>query len=332
MLPPAPARPVSRHHVRMDGSAAIERAAVAGAGAMGAGIAARLALAGVATTLVVRRAEAVDAGVLAARARLANLVRLGATSQAAADGAAARLTATLGWDGAGYDLVVETVAESLDVKLEVLPQAEEALAGDGLLVTNTSSLPLDALAAPLARPERFAGWHWFHPAELVPLVEVVAAPATAPDVIERLVALSERLDKSPVVVERAVAGFVGNRLQYALLREAWALVEAGVCTPADVDRAVVDGLGARWAAIGPFQTVDLAGLDVHEAVAQELYPHLDTATEPPAALRAIRADGALGVKGGRGVLGAYTPRRRGRSPSGGIARWSRSSACATGAD
>ena len=149
------------------GALPIERAAVAGAGAMGAGIAARLALAGVATTLVVRRAEAVDAGVLAARARLANLVRLGATSQAAADGAAARLTATLGWDGAGYDLVVETVAESLDVKLAVLPQAEEAaLAGDGLLVTNTSSLPLDALAAPLARPERFAGWHWFHPAEL----------------------------------------------------------------------------------------------------------------------------------------------------------------------
>ena len=240
---------------------------------MGAGIAARLALAGIATTLVVRRAEAVDAGVLAARARLANLVRLGATSQSAADRAAARIAATLGWSDDGVDLVVETVAESLDVKLEVLRLAEDALTDGGLLVTNTSSLPLDALAAPLARPERFAGWHWFHPAELVPLVEVVAAPGTAPDVIERLVALTAQLGKASVVVARPVPGFVANRLQYALLREAWALVEAGVCTPADVDRAVVDGLGARWAAIGPFQTVDLAGLDVHEAVAHELYPH-----------------------------------------------------------
>ena len=102
-------------------------------------------------------------------------------------------------------------------------------------------------------------------------------------------------------------GFVGNRLQYALLREAWALVEAGVCSPADVDRAVVEGLGARWAAIGPFQTVDLAGLDVHEAVAQELYPELANDTEPPAALRTIREQGALGVKGGLGVLGPYDP-------------------------
>ena len=274
---------------------------------MGPGIAARLALAGIPTTLVVRRAEAVDASVLATRARLANLVRLGASSQRAADAAAARVAATLGWDAARFDLVVETVSESLDLKLEVLPQAEEALAEGGLLVTNTSSLPLVELAAALSSPERFAGWHWFHPAELVPLVEVVGAPKTAPAVLERLVALSEALGKAPVVVARAVPGFVGNRLQYALLREAWALVEAGVCSPADVDRAVVEGLGARWAAIGPFQTVDLAGLDVHEAVAQELYPELANDTEPPAALRTIREQGALGVKGGLGVLGPYDP-------------------------
>ena len=188
----------------------------------------------------------------------------------------------------------------------MLPQAEEALADGGLLVTNTSSLPLVELAAALANPERFAGWHWFHPAELVPLVEVVGAPATAPAVLERLVALSEALGKAPVVVERAVPGFVGNRLQYALLREAWALVEAGVCSPADVDRAVVEGLGARWAAIGPFQTVDLAGLDVHEAVAQDL-PGARQRHRTPAALRTIREQGALGVKGGLGVLGSYDP-------------------------
>ncbi len=118
------------------------------------------------------------------------------------------------------------------------------------------------------------------------------------------------LGKAPVVLTRAVPGFVANRLQYALIREAYALVAAGVCTWADADLAVTGGLGPRWAAVGPFQSMDLAGLDVHLAVATALFPLLATDSEPPGLLADLVADGRLGAKSGAGLLGAYPPDRR----------------------
>ena len=115
----------------------------------------------------------------------------------------------------------------------------------------------------------------------------------------------EQLGKEPVVVRRDVPGFLVNRLQYALLREAYALVDEGVCSFADVDRAVVHGLGARWAAIGPFETMDLAGLDVHAAVAANLWPELASGDKPSATIAEVLETGALGVKNGRGLRGDY---------------------------
>jgi len=109
-----------------------------------------------------------------------------------------------------------------------------------------------------------------------------------------------------------VRGFVANRLQYALIREAYALVEDGICDIADVDRAVVCGLGARWASIGPFASMDAAGLDVHEVVAAALFPELSNSTGLPALLKQARAEGATGVKGGRGLCGDYPPGSAGR--------------------
>lgn len=137
-------------------------------------------------------------------------------------------------------------------------------------------------------------------------MEVTGGLRTAPETLERLAALSRAVGKEPITLLRDHAGFVANRLQYALLREAYALVEEGVCAVADVDRAVV-GLGARWAAIGPFASMDAAGLDVHEAVAEQLFPQLSRSTEVPALLREARRSGATGMKGGRGLLGDYPP-------------------------
>jgi 3-hydroxybutyryl-CoA dehydrogenase len=110
----------------------------------------------------------------------------------------------------------------------------------------------------------------------------------------------EELGKAPIVVRHDAPGFIVNRLQYALLREAYALVDAGVCSFADVDRAVTHGLGARWAAIGPFETMDLAGLDVHAAVAANLWPELSNTTEPSPAIAKAR-------ESGRGLRGADSP-------------------------
>jgi 3-hydroxybutyryl-CoA dehydrogenase len=257
---------------------------------MGAGIARVFADAGVSVRLCARRESSLEA----ARTRLgerAAQVRLTTDSDEALDGA---------------DLVIETIVEEADAKRAVLARAEE-LAPTAILTTNTSSLRLAALAEGLRRPGRFAGLHWLNPPELVELVEVVGGERTASETLEVLASWMDQLGKAPVVVRCDVPGFVANRLQYALLREAYALVDAGVCSFADVDRALTHGLGARWAAIGPFETMDLAGLDVHAAVAANLWPELANGTEPsPSIARAIET-GALGVKSGRGLLGEYPP-------------------------
>jgi 3-hydroxybutyryl-CoA dehydrogenase len=265
--------------------------AVIGAGAMGAGIARVFADAGASVRLCARRETSLED----ARPRLGenpDRVRTTTSHDEALDRA---------------ELVVETIVEELGPKRELLQRAEEVAAPDAILTTNTSSLPLAPLAAALRRPERFAGLHWLNPPELVELVEVVGAGQTEPAVLSTLAGWMEALAKAPIVLPRQVPGFVVNRLQYALLREAFALVEQGVCTYEDVDRALTRGLGVRWAAVGPFETMDLGGLDVFGAVARNLLPELSNAAEPPAFLDQAVASGRHGVKSGRGLLGDYAP-------------------------
>ena len=233
-----------------------------GAGTMGAGIARIFAEGGTSVRLMARREASLDS----ARERLGE--------------ADMRLTTSLDEALTGADLVVESVTEQVEPKREVLTRAEELAAPDALVTTNTSSLPLGAFEGALSRPERFAGLHFLNPPELVEVVEIVGGEDTAPETLETLAGWMEELGKAPVVVRRDIPGFVVNRLQYALLREAYSLVDSGVCSFADVDRAVTQGLGARWAAIGPFETMDLAGLDVHAAVAANLWPELANTTEP----------------------------------------------------
>jgi 3-hydroxybutyryl-CoA dehydrogenase len=268
-----------------------QNVAVVGAGTMGAGIARVFAEAGASVRLCARRESSLDA----ARPRLgeaAERVRLTTSVDDALDGA---------------ELVVETILEAAEPKRAILAQAQERASPEAILTTNTSSLPLAALTGALRRPERFAGLHWFNPPELVELVEVVGGEHTAPGTLDVLVDWARQLGKAPVVVRRDVPGFVANRLQYALLREAYALVDSGVCSFADVDRAVTHGLGPRWAAIGPFETMDLAGLHVHAAVAANLWPELSRGIEPSPAIRHALETGALGVESGRGLRGEYEP-------------------------
>jgi 3-hydroxybutyryl-CoA dehydrogenase len=236
--------------------------AVVGAGTMGAGIARIFAHGGARVRLMARRRESLEA----ARERLGDSeVRTTTSLEEALDGA---------------QLVVETIVEEAEPKRAVLARAEELAAPGALVTTNTSSLPLAALESGLQRPERFAGLHFLNPPELVEVVEVVGGDRTAPATLESLADWMRKLGKAPIVVRRDTPGFVVNRLQYALLREAYALVDSGIASFEDVDRAVTHGLGARWAAIGPFETMDLAGLDVHAAVAANLWPQLSNTTEP----------------------------------------------------
>jgi 3-hydroxybutyryl-CoA dehydrogenase len=241
---------------------------------MGAGIARIFADGGASVSLTARREESLEA----ARERA---------------GEAVATTTDLDEALTGADLVVETIVEEVEPKRAVLVRAEELGAPDAILTTNTSSLSVDDVGGQLQRPERFAGLHFLNPPELVQVVEIVGGARTAPETLETLRAWMEELGKAPVVVRLDVPGFVVNRLQYALLREAYALVDAGVCSFEDVDRAVTAGLGARWAAIGPFQTMDLAGLDVHAAVAENLWPELATTSRPSRSIEAARERGSI---------------------------------------
>jgi 3-hydroxybutyryl-CoA dehydrogenase len=254
---------------------------------MGAGIARLFADTGASVRLCARRESSLEA----ARARLGE------------DTTHVQLTTSADEALQGAELVIETIVEDVKAKRALLVQAEELALPEAILTTNTSSLRLEALAGELRNPQRFAGLHWLNPPELVEVVEVVGGEHTAPETLETLSSWMEELGKAPVIVRRDTPGFVVNRLQYALLREAYALVDAGVCSFADVDRAVTHGLGARWAAIGPFETMDLAGLDVHSAVAENLWPELANTTEPSPAI-------AEALESGHGLRGDNSPEAR----------------------
>ena len=261
------------------------RVAVLGAGVMGRNIA-RVFLRAGAEVALYSRTEAT----------------LGSARAALADEAVERLRTPRELDAAVADatLVIESVPERIELKRQLLAAAEAAMPESGLLATNTSSLPLDDLAAVLCRPERFLGLHWFNPAHLVPLVEVVPASGTDPACLDAAVATLEAAGKRPLRLGRALPGFVANRLQYALIREALHLLEDGVVDAAGLDLVLTECLGLRWAVIGPMRSSDLAGLETAIAVARELFPQLANATEPGPALLEPAAAGRLGVRTGAG--------------------------------
>ncbi len=274
---------------------------------MGAGAAALFALHGARVTLVVRRSAAAGLARERVEMHLRRLVELGVIDSSERESALRRVETSLGLNSAEvYGLVFEAISEAEDAKRSALADAESVLAADGIIASTTSSISIGALAAGLSDASKFAGWHWLNPAALVPLVEIVPWSGTSPLAVATLTRWSELLGKQPITLRRDVPGFAVNRLQYALLREAYWLVEEGVCSFDDVDLAVTAGLGLRWASIGPFATMDLAGLEVHAAVASSLFPQLHCGHDVPAPLAELRESGATGAKGGLGLLGPYS--------------------------
>lgn len=199
------------------------------------------------------------------------------------------------------DWVVEAATESLPVKLELLTAAEAACPRDAVISSTTSTFLPSALEGAVAGTERFLLTHFFRPAELVPLVEVVAVARTDPDVTARVLRWLTELGKEPIRLARETPGMVANRLQAAVLREALHLVDEGVVTVEDVDRIVRASIGPRWAVAGPLLVADLGGLDVFAAVCANLFPFLSDATGVPELLARHVAAGEYGAKTGAGL-------------------------------
>ncbi|MBJ3778514.1 3-hydroxyacyl-CoA dehydrogenase family protein [Acuticoccus mangrovi] len=281
--------------------------AIVGAGAMGAGIAIACARAGHPVRCFVRSDESRSKLFERIGTALDVLVSADLAQPSEKDGIVERIRTapSIGEAVEGSALIVESVPEAVPLKLEILAAISDSCEESAVITTNTSSLDLAELEGAVAGPARFAGLHWFYPAELVEVVEIVAAPSTAPAVLDALQAFAEGIAKQVVRVKRPIPGFVVNRLQYALLREAHHLMAEGVCDAQDIDASLVACLGPRWSATGPLESMDLAGLDVHLAVAQQLYPQLSAATEPHPRLVELVAKGDLGAKSGRGICGGY---------------------------
>ncbi|MGY0390609.1 3-hydroxyacyl-CoA dehydrogenase family protein [Nocardioides sp. WG-D5] len=196
------------------------------------------------------------------------------------------------------DLVIEAVAETLEAKRSVL--AEISSHTDGIIASNTSTFIPSVLAQWVRTPERFLIAHFFNPPQLVPLVEIVPGPETIPSVTDKVHTLLGSMGRHPVLLEAECPGFVANRLQAALLREALALVDAGIASPRAIDDVVETGLAPRWAAAGPIGVADLGGLDIFERVCAELFPVLSNSAEPSPRLRSLVRSGDLGAKTGQG--------------------------------
>lgn len=275
-------------------SAPREPVAVLGAGLMGHGIAQVFASAGHPVRIYDESPDAL--ATVRARVR-ANLERVGA-DPAAAD--AIEPVGALEQAVGGATLVTEAVVEDLAVKRALFAQLC-ALAPDAVLATNTSVISISAVAETTGAPERVIGTHWWNPPHLIPLVEVTPGARTSLEIVERTVTMLEQIGKRPVRLKKDVPGFIGNRMQHALWREAIALVDSGIADPEDVDQVVKSSFGLRLAVLGPIENADLVGLDLTKAIHDYLLPHLDVGQAAAPLLDELVASGHLGMRTGRGL-------------------------------
>ena len=237
----------------------MSRIAVIGCGVVGSSWALVFARAGHEVAVYDAAPPAVDAALAFARKALADLAGQGLAGSEPAEAVLARLkpTTILEEALAGADYVQESAPERVEIKRELYKTLDVLAAPEAILASSTSGLPASSFTEPLAHRSRCLVVHPINPPHLVPLVELVPAPWTDAAVVERAAALMRRIGQSPIRLSREINGFVVNRLQSALLGEAFRLVEDGLCSVEDVDKAVSDGLGLRWFFMGPFETIDL---------------------------------------------------------------------------
>jgi len=280
----------------------MSKIAVVGAGTMGHGIAQVFALAGFQVSLTDNDAQVLENAIPRIQANIETCCLQGFVSEDEAAAVPARITLASDLAGAvsQADFVFEAVFEDLGIKRQVLRRVEEHCPRHATIASNTSSFRVHDMAVTLSRPEQFLNTHFWNPPYIIPLVEVVPGHHTSDETVKIAVRLLKDADKHPVLVRKDVPGFVGNRLQHALRREAISIVAQGIASPEDVDLIVRLGFGLRLPMVGPLETVDLGGLDLTLAIQSYLLPELDRSTEPLQLIRDKIARGELGAKAGKG--------------------------------
>jgi 3-hydroxybutyryl-CoA dehydrogenase len=208
----------------------------------------------------------------------------------------------------GPQVIIEAISENMSVKKSAYAAIEKNTPADTILTSNTSALSITTISAALEHKDRFLGTHFWNPPHILPCVEVIMGSSTSPDAFETVYALMEKVGKVPVRVLKDVPGFLGNRLQHAMWREAISLKENNIASAEDIDKVVKYGFGIRMPFIGPLETADLAGLALTRDIEKYLFPYLESSQKPSPLLDTLVAEGATGVKTGKGFYN-WTPEK-----------------------
>ncbi|MHC1685177.1 MAG: 3-hydroxyacyl-CoA dehydrogenase family protein [Clostridiaceae bacterium] len=280
----------------------IKNVAVLGTGTMGHAIALLSAQAGLNVVMYGRSQESLDKGFKNIRASLKSLKDNGKLSDEISKEIIDNIIGvkTLEEAAKEADLIIESLAEDLELKQEIFKQLDEFCSPNVILATNTSGLSPTAIAKNTRYPERIVVAHFWNPPQLIPLVEVVPGEKTSQDTVTKTMKWVEFIGKKAVKLNKECPGFIGNRLQLALLREALHIVEEGYASAEDVDKAIEFGHGRRLSTTGPLCSADLGGLDIFYNIATYLLKDLDNSTEPSQLLKSKLDQGSLGGKSGKG--------------------------------
>ena len=280
----------------------IKHVAVIGTGQMGPGIAHSCAQVGYTVTVVARAQASIDRAQAKVRSNLAAMLPYGLIAAAEVESVIARIGYCIdGLAGAAKaDIVIEGVTEDLPTKQKLFAELEHVCRSDAILMSTTSGLRSTDIAAHMTKPERAIVGHYWNPPHLLPLVEVAPGQKTAQWVTDTVVSFLRSTGHAPVLAHKEVVGFLANRLQHALWREAFAIVEQGIASPDEVDEALKTSFGARTPVLGIFEHADLVGLDLVYYLHSYMLADLDAQRGPNAVLSERVQRGDLGVKTGKG--------------------------------
>jgi 3-hydroxybutyryl-CoA dehydrogenase len=281
----------------------ITKIAVIGAGLMGHGLAQIFALSGRDTALVDLSQELLDTALTNVRANLTLMADKGIVAETDIEPALSRITTCTDMkeavQGAGF--VIEAVVEKLEVKQKLFKELDAICPPDVILATNTSVISITEIASQSQNRGRIVGTHFWNPPYLIPLVEVIRGEDTDPAVMDATFDLMAEVGKKPVKVMKDVPGFVGNRLQHALWREAISIVENGIADAATVDDVVKNSFGMRLPVLGPLENADLVGLDLTFQIHDYILKHIESSPNPSPLLKEKMDAGELGFKSGVGL-------------------------------
>lgn len=286
------------------------KVAVIGSGTMGPGMAATFARQGFATTIFDIKPVQLDKAKGAVDFVYTTLTNGGFMTAEEADAGRSRLSYTTDLAAAldGADFVVETVPERKDIKQQVFQQIEALVGDDVIIASNTSGIPISEIASVTKLPGRVIGMHWSNPPHLIPVIEVIRGAETSDDTANATVAMVEAIGMVPAIVDKDIAGFVENRILYAIMREALHLLDEGVASAEAIDTITKWGIGYKLAVIGPLELLDVAGLDIYNSVASYLNADLNASSEISSTVTSKVAEGKLGMKT-QGGLFDYTPEK-----------------------